>query len=262
MSTLKRALQRVRDRFSRRRVHTLPLEEMLERAGVPRSLSPELLQVARLAGLRLDGEGSGGSGDDGDGLDGDEGDGEGSGADGEGGGSGEPQIPEGKTLVDEDELNRLRRKVSDADKAEKARKRKEAEEADDHGAVVKSVEDERDERDTRISELEAELENTRKGQTVTTVASRLKFNDPADALLHLPADTPNDEKAIEKALKKVAEEKKYLVGGQGSRTGAPGGGGDPAPPTDIDAQITQAEKDGDVALSTRLKREKAFGGKQ
>ena len=105
------------------------------------------------------------------------------------------------------------------------------------------------------------MENNRKGSTVTTVASRLKFNDPADALLHLPSDTANEEAAIERALKKLAKEKPYLVGGQGSRTGAPGGGGEPTS-TDIDAEIAQAEKDGDVAKSTRLKRQKAFGGQQ
>lgn len=248
-SFLKRVISRARGHFSPARVRALPLEELLDRAGVPRSAPPELLQVAQLAGLRLDGEGAGEGG---------EGGGEGSG-EGEGGGSGEPpepQIPEGKVLADEAELNRLRRKVSDTEKAEKKRKREEAEAADDHGAVVKSLEEESDEKDGRITELESELENTRKGQTVTAVAGRLKFNDPADALAFLPADTPNDEASIEKALKKVAEEKAYLVGGQGSRTGAPGGGGEPAPPTDIDAAIAKAEADKDVALSTRLKRQK------
>lgn len=169
-----------------------------------------------------------------------------------------PSPPAGKKLVDESELNRLQRIASEKDEADRKRKREEDEAAGKHAEVVQTVESEREAEKTKREEVEAELEGERKAATVAAVAGRLKFNDPADALAFLPADTPNDEASIEKALKKVAEEKAYLVGGQGSRTAAPGGGGDPAPPNDIDAQIAQAEKDGDVALSTRLKRQKHF----
>jgi colicin import membrane protein len=163
--------------------------------------------------------------------------------------------PETVTMP-KDEAERLRRKVAEADAAERKRKREEEEAAGNHAEVVKGVEGERDSEKSKREGLEAELESERKAATVATVASRLKFNDPADALLHLPADTANDEKAIEKALKKVADEKKYLVGGQGSRTAAPGGGGDPVPPTDIEDAIRKAEAEGDVTTSTRLKRQK------
>lgn len=168
----------------------------------------------------------------------------------------DPAPPAGKVQVDENELNRLKRIAAEADKAEKARKRKEEEEAGRHSEVVKTVEEERETEKKRADEKEAEIESLKRSITVKDVAARLKFNDPADALLHLPADTPNDEKSIEKALKKVAEEKKYLVGGPGSRTGAPGGGGEPPAPNDIDAEIRKAEEDGDVAKSTQLKRQK------
>lgn len=167
----------------------------------------------------------------------------------------EPSIPKGKTLVDEDEYNRMRREISEADKAKRERERKEAEKAGEHDKVVEAAEEERDEEKSKREQLEAELENTRKGSTVTTVASRLNFVDPADALLHLPSDTPNDEAAIERALKKLAKEKPYLAGGQGSRTGAAGGGSDPQS-KDIYSEIRKAEEDGDVATSTRLKRQK------
>ena len=170
--------------------------------------------------------------------------------------------PVGKALVDENELNRLKRIASEKDAADKKRKREEDEAAGKHAEVVQGVEAEREAEKTAREKVEAEKAALERSVTVKDVASRLKFNDPADALLHLPADTPNDEKAIETALKKVAEEKKYLVGGQGSRTAAPGGGGEPPTPTDIDAEIAQAEKDGDVSKSTRLKRQKAFGQTQ
>lgn len=168
----------------------------------------------------------------------------------------EPTPPTGKKLVDESELNRLQRIASEKDEADRKRKREEDEAAGKHAEVVQTVESEREAEKTKREEVEAELESERKAATVATVAGRLKFNDPADALAFLPADTPNDEASIETALKKVAEEKAYLVGGQGSRTGAPGGGNTPPAPTDIDAAIAKAEADGDVATSTRLKRQK------
>lgn len=174
----------------------------------------------------------------------------------------DPSPPAGKTLVDENELNRLKRIASEKDAADKKRKREEDEAAGRHAEVVQTVESERETEKSERERVEGEKADLERSATVGEVADRIGFINRQDALLNLPADTPNDEKAIEKALKKVAEEKKYLVGGQGSRTAAPGGGGEPPTPTDIDAQIAQAEKDGDVALSTRLKRQKAFGGKQ
>jgi len=174
----------------------------------------------------------------------------------------DPSPPAGKTLVDENEFNRLKRIAAEKDAADKKRKREEDEAAGKHNEVVSGLESERDTEKSERERVEGEKADLERSITVRDVANRLKFNDPADALLHLPADTTNDEKAIEKALKKVADEKKYLVGGQGSRTAAPGGGNEPPTPADIDAEIAQAEKDGDVAKSTRLKRQKAFGGKQ
>jgi hypothetical protein len=159
--------------------------------------------------------------------------------------------PAGKVLVDETEINRLKRIASEKDAADKKRKREEDEAAGKHAEVVKDLEEE-------LATAKAEREKIERNQTVTTVAGRLNFNDPADALLHLPPDTPNDEASIETALKKVAEEKKYLIGGQGTRTGAPGGGNEPTTSPDIDEQIRKAEADGDIGLSTRLKRQKAF----
>lgn len=162
----------------------------------------------------------------------------------------EPKIPEGKVLADQSELNRLKRIAAERDKEEKDRKRKEAEEAGRHEEVSKELEAEREAEKTRRENLERSI-------TVRDVATRLKFTDPADALHFLPDDIANDESAIERALKKVAEEKPYLIGGQGNRTGAPGGGNDPTPPADIDDQIREAEKEGDTAKSIRLKRVKA-----
>jgi hypothetical protein len=161
-----------------------------------------------------------------------------------------------------DEAQRLRRIAAEADAAERRRKQKELEDAGNHQAVVSGIEAEREAekaaREAAEAKADARVEELERNTTATTVASRLKFNDPADALLHLPANTSNDEASIEKALKKVAEEKAYLVNGQGGRTGAPGGGGTPPAPTDIDTAIAKAEADGDVALSTRLKRQKHF----
>jgi hypothetical protein len=160
-----------------------------------------------------------------------------------------------------DEAERLRRRVAEADAAERKRKQKEQEDAGNHQAVVAEREAERDAEKAAREAAEAKVAEVERNQTVTTVAGRLNFADPADALAFLPADTLSDEASIEKALKKVAEEKAYLVNGQGDRTGAPGGGNTPPAPTDIDDQIREAEKAGDVGLSTRLKRQKKFGSK-
>lgn len=162
------------------------------------------------------------------------------------------------------ELNRLRRELATARKAEKDRKRKEAHEAGDHDEIVRAAEEERDEAVRERDEVRQELVTSQREATVTKVAARLKFRDAADALQNLPADLPDDADAaaIERALKKVAKDKDYLIDGQGTRTGAPAGGGDPPTPKDLDEQIREAESKGDFQKSLELKNQKllAIGG--
>jgi hypothetical protein len=248
--------KRIRKHLSRRRVSALPLEELLEKAGVPRSASPELLRVAQLADLRMEDPPADPPADP---------------------PSNDPPAdppsndppadppqdppadppPSGKALVDTGEYHRLKRIAAEKAEADRKRKREEDEAAGRHAEVVESVEQERETEKSAREEVEQSKAELELSITVRDVAGRLGFIDPADARLHLPEGTPNDPKEIERSLKKVAEEKKYLIGGQGSRTGAPGGGADPSKEADIDEQIREAEKNGDTATSIRLKRVKA-----
>jgi hypothetical protein len=247
--------KRIRNRFSRRRPSALPLETLLAKAGIPRSASPELLEVARLADLRLEDPSADPPADP-------------------------PKVdppadppldpplpvdpppandppPAGKTLVDDSELNRLKRIASEKAEADRKKKREEEEAAGRHAEVVESVEGERDTEKSEREKVEADKAELELSITVRDAAARQNFIDAADARLHLPDGIPNDPKEVERALKKLAEEKPYLIGGQGSRTGAPAGGGDPSNPPDIDEQIRKAEAAGDTSTSIRLKRVKA-----
>lgn len=247
-------LKRFRKISSHRRARALPLEELLERAGVPRSAPPELLAFARFAGVTMEEPDPKPDPDPA--------------PDPKPDPAPDPKpdpdpdpkpdpTPAGKKVVDEGEYHRLQRIASEKAEADRKRKREEDEAAGRHAEVVESVEQERETEKSARETVEAEKAELELNITVRDVASRLKFIDAADARLHLPENTPNDPKEVERALKKVAEEKSYLIGGQGSRTGAPGGGGDPIEDADIDEQIREAEKAGDTAKSIRLKRIKA-----
>jgi colicin import membrane protein len=247
--------KRIRKHLSRRRASALPLEALLEKAGVPRSVSPELLEVARLAGLRME-EPPDPKPDPDPAPDPNPDPAPDPKPDPDPAPTPDPP-PAGQKLIDEGEFHRLQRIAAEKAEGDRKRKREEDEAAGRHAEVVESVEQERETERTAREEVEASKSELELSITVRDVATRLGFIDPADARLHLPDGTPNDPKEVERALKKVAEEKKYLTGGQGSRTGAPGGGADPSQEPDIDEQIREAETNGDTATSIRLKRAKA-----
>jgi hypothetical protein len=143
----------------------------------------------------------------------------------------DPEPEPDEVKVPKGELERLRRKVAQAEKAERDRKRAEAEAAGKHEEVVKQVEQERDERDARIEELQAQLAKRDHDSIVRKVAGTLNFHDPEDALLRVPAEVAEKgEAAVTKHLRDVLSKSPHLAGTGAPRSGAPlngGGGGEP-----------------------------------
>lgn len=145
----------------------------------------------------------------------------------EGGGEGEHEEGEETTAISLAEYNRLKRVAAEADKARKeaekeARKRREREQRES-GQWQELL----DERDETIRTLEAERDEARYELTsfqrrvrVTRAAVRLGFKDPEDAVRFLPEDETEDDASTERALKRLAREKSYLVE-QRRSSGAP-----------------------------------------
>lgn len=226
MKSLRRIAASIREFFSRDRARALPLEELLERAGVPRSAPPELLRVAQMAGLALDGEGDG-DGDDGDGDgDGDDGD-DGSGDDGDDGDDGDGDGDDGDDGDDEDgelkatrEENRaLKRRLSDETKAKKSAERKlkseQREKQKKNGQYEQMFKDEKERRE----ELEGQLKGGALDRAITSEASRQNFRSPDLAVSIVKTDLQDavdedgdvDEDRVRDSLKKLAKREPGLV---------------------------------------------------
>lgn len=174
----------------------------------------------------------------------------------------EPEPEPTLSAKERDDYNRLKREAAERAKKDREAERKRAEEEGRHQDVISGLEKERDTEKERADTAEGELAALRKQIVVERVARKLNFRDPADALLHLPDDTEGTEAAVEKALKTVKQEKSYLIDGQGTRSGAPAGGGEPSDPGDIDAQIKKAEGKGDHREAMRLKNRKLLEQQQ
>lgn len=89
---------------------------------------------------------------------------------------------------------------------------------------------------------EKALVDERKRNAIISEASKLKFRDPEDALVYVDLedirmtdDGKPHKTSIEAAVKKIADEKKYLIGGAGSADG--GTRGDNPPPAERDKKI-------------------------
>ena len=94
---------------------------------------------------------------------------------------------------------------------------------------------ERDEIEAARTQAETTLVNERKRNAVMAAASKLKFRDPEDVLafinledVKLNEDGTPHKTSIESAVKKIADDKKYLIDGTGSADG--GFRGDNPPP--------------------------------
>lgn len=165
--------------------------------------------------------------------------GEGDGSDtqsSDGDGSGTTSIkPEEKDpeVFDREYVQTLRhenasRRKNEEDLAARIKKFEEAE-AERKKAEMTEVERlkaETEEKDQKIADAEKALITERKRNAVLAEASKLKFQDPEDALAYVDLEglkmnedgTPH-KTSIESAVKKIAEDKKYLLTGPGSADG-------------------------------------------
>jgi hypothetical protein len=179
-----------------------------------------------------------------------EGDGDGSGegtgsGDGPGGeGEGEPTGSgegEGEEDTDEDdpddvlelkrsEYERMRRIVREHDNDKKKREQAERKEREKRAREQGQYEDLLKEKDEQTQAAEAErdeakyqLDAYRRRIRVQAAAVRLGFKDPEDASKFLTEEDTEDDTSTERALRKLARDKSYLVQERRS-TGAPVGG--------------------------------------
>lgn len=118
------------------------------------------------------------------------------------------------------EAERLRRENRDLRKAQRdaereARRQREADLAENN-----KFKELAEERETRIEELEQELDDVKgtiasneRDKKIKKIAKRVGFADPDDARLYLSDEVKEkDDKAIERALKDVLEDKTHLKG--------------------------------------------------
>lgn len=112
----------------------------------------------------------------------------------------------------------------------KAKKEKEDAELGELEKARKDLDEVNDAKSTLESEkanLEKKLLNTQRDFAITTEAAKQGFSDPKDAiqLLDMKLISHDEEKSeftgIEKALKKLAEDKPYLLSGDNQRQGTP-----------------------------------------
>jgi hypothetical protein len=131
------------------------------------------------------------------------------------------RLPRGEAERLRRENRDLKKKQRDAEKD--ARKQREADLADNE-----KFKELAEERQTRVEELETELEDVKgtiasneRDKKIKKIAKRVGFADPDDARLYLDDETKDkDDKAIERALKDVLEDKTHLKGKR-SGSGAP-----------------------------------------
>lgn len=128
-------------------------------------------------------------------------------------------------VKDRNEANRLRREAAERSRKERERKRKEAEEQGKWEQIARSLEEERDAALAGEQEAREELRAFQREVRVTRIATRLGFRDPDDALRFLADGEADDDNQCERALKRIASEKPYLIADQvPTRTGVSVGG--------------------------------------
>lgn len=194
-----------------------------------------------MAGADGEGDGDGddgGAGDDGgkehggaDGDDGDDGEHDrarsGSGGQDDGGDDDDDdhvKMPKG-------EAERLRRVAADAAKAQRKaekeardRTEKERREAGQYEDIITEKDEEVQAAQERAEAAQYELDEFRRQSRIMSAATRQRFKDPDDAVKFLNEDDTADDVSTERALKRLAREKPYLVD-RSTSTGAPITGG-------------------------------------
>lgn len=132
------------------------------------------------------------------------------------------------------EASALRREVAEARKArkqiEESAKRDRERQRAEQGQWQELAEErqrEIDEAHARAESAEYTLEQFQRNLRVSGIANRLGFRDPQDAIRFLDDDDTDTDDKAEKALKRLAESKDYLVerrrGSGGPSTGGPKG---------------------------------------
>lgn len=110
-----------------------------------------------------------------------------------------------------------------------ARERKEAEDKGEFEKLAKEAEE-------RATKAEARAERVERETRVSKIASRLRFRDADDVLHHLSEADTADDSSVEKALKKLAEAKPYLITDADKRPQRDLGSGDRE--TDDDTELS------------------------
>lgn len=129
-----------------------------------------------------------------------------------------------------DEFNRLRREQADTAKAarlaqkdaKKARDR-ERKEAGQYDEILAEKDEEVSAAGARAEAAEYQLDQFQRRTLINSTAQRLHFKDPQDAVRFLDEDDTDDEVSTERALKRLAREKPYLIDARRA-SGAPIGG--------------------------------------
>lgn len=192
--------------------------EQLRRSGVP-LLAGDVDDDAGAGGEGGDdgAEDFSGAGDDDADLDG-----------GGDGGAGDDDDEDDDTIrVNRDEYNRLKREQAEAAKArrkaerdaKKARER-ERKEAGQYDEILAEKDEEVAAAAARAEAAEYQLEQFQRRNRITAAATRLGFKDPEDAIRFLDEDETDDDVSTERALKRLAREKRYLIDERRS-SGAP-----------------------------------------
>jgi hypothetical protein len=145
-----------------------------------------------------------------------------------GGDDGDDDIDDDTTVrVDKNEYNRLKREQAEAAKArrkaerdaKKARER-ERKEAGQYDEILAEKDEEVSAAAARAEAAEYQLEQFQRRHRITAAATRLGFKDPEDAIRFLDEDDTDDDVMTERALKRLAREKRYLIDERRS-SGAP-----------------------------------------
>lgn len=184
------------------------------------------------------GAGAGASGGAGEGEgEGAEGSGAGAGAgsaegegEGEGEGAGGSGHPDDRMDLSRSEYERLRRIAREHDKATKDREKAERDAKEKQRRAEGQYEELLKEKDEQIRTTEGErdeakyqLDAFKRQVRVMEAAKRLGFKDPEDAFRYLSDEDTEDDTTTERALKRLAKNKTYLVNERRS-SGAPVGG--------------------------------------
>ncbi len=129
-----------------------------------------------------------------------------------------------------DEFNRLRREQADTAKAArqaqreaKSARERERKEAGQYDEILAEKDDEVSAAGARAEAAEYQLDQFQRRTRINASAQRLHFKDPQDAVMFLDEDDTEDDVSTERALKRLAREKPYLIDTRRA-SGAPIGG--------------------------------------